>query len=96
MIRSDFDEERVFLERHNIRDAASTGNGHVCEEVERIFIDENMQTEPRSVIFVQILVGAGDWIEWNVCVVVNRLGDVGEPSPRCESISARLYVPCLR
>jgi hypothetical protein len=65
----------------------------VSEEVERIYIGDNMQTEPPSVIFVQILVGAGDWIEWNVCAV-NSLGDAGEPSPRCESISARLYVPC--
>jgi hypothetical protein len=42
-------------------------------------------TEPPSVIFVQILVGAGDWIEWNVCTV-NSLDDAGEPSSRCESM----------
>jgi hypothetical protein len=92
-ISSDFGKERAFLEIRNIRGATSTANGHVCEEVERIYIGDNMQTEPPSVIFVQILVGAGDWIEWNVRTV-NSLGDAGEPSPRCESISARLYVPC--
>lgn len=86
-ISSDFGKERAFLQSRNIRGAASTANGHVCEEVERIYIGDNMQTEPPSVIFVQILVGAGDWIEWNVCAV-NSLGDAGEPSPRCESMHA--------
>ena len=86
-------DDEAFLECSNIRSAPSTTDAHVGEQVEGIDIRQDMQAEPSFIVLVQVFVVAGNWIEGNVCAI-DGLGNAGKTAPGCESISARLYVPC--